>query len=262
MNIIHKGSLIIAFCAPMLFGQTQNLRLISTESNSFTKNLVQSTKKATFNPITIATIVSSVAIYSLNADQRITDWATSKHPIFKTEKNAKIFSDALQYTSLAAMGTAYTIDLIQNSELTREFARMAAFDLSAVLCTIAATELTKSNVRRLRPDASDRRSFISGHTSAASVSTTVAAMHVRQMHISKSSKLLLNSGLFMVAAGTAWGRVEGRKHYASDVLAGAAVGHFLGIFLNEIANPGKDNNTELNINLQSDNYAIMLAFDF
>ena len=34
-------------------------------------------------------------------------------------------------------------------------------------------------------------------------------------------------------AGTAWARVEGERHYPSDVLAGMAIGHFFGAFITD-----------------------------
>ncbi len=36
-----------------------------------------------------------------------------------------------------------------------------------------------------------------------------------------------------IAAGTAWVRVEGRRHYLGDVLAGYFLGHFISAFIND-----------------------------
>jgi membrane-associated phospholipid phosphatase len=38
---------------------------------------------------------------------------------------------------------------------------------------------------------------------------------------------------YSAAAATAWARVEANKHYPSDVLAGAAIGHFLTAFIHD-----------------------------
>ena len=40
----------------------------------------------------------------------------------------------------------------------------------------------------------------------------------------------LGAGL---AVGTAYARVEAKEHFPSDVLVGAALGHFIGVFANE-----------------------------
>ncbi|MEJ2698889.1 MAG: phosphatase PAP2 family protein [Desulfuromonadales bacterium] len=40
-------------------------------------------------------------------------------------------------------------------------------------------------------------------------------------------------GLGTLTAATAWARVEAKKHYPSDVLAGIAIGHFFGAFISD-----------------------------
>ncbi len=41
-------------------------------------------------------------------------------------------------------------------------------------------------------------------------------------------------GFHGMAAATAWARVEAGKHHVTDVLAGYALGHFIGRFTNEL----------------------------
>jgi membrane-associated phospholipid phosphatase len=43
----------------------------------------------------------------------------------------------------------------------------------------------------------------------------------------------LKIGNYLLASGVGWARVEGRRHYPSDVLAGAALGHFLTAFIHD-----------------------------
>lgn len=44
---------------------------------------------------------------------------------------------------------------------------------------------------------------------------------------------LRKSGLAGLAVGTAWARVEARKHYPADVLAGLSPGHFISAFVGD-----------------------------
>ncbi len=40
-------------------------------------------------------------------------------------------------------------------------------------------------------------------------------------------------GNILLATGVGWARVEAGKHFPSDVLAGAALGHFLSVFFHD-----------------------------
>jgi hypothetical protein len=46
-------------------------------------------------------------------------------------------------------------------------------------------------------------------------------------------RLPLQVGNIVLATFTAWARVEAQKHYPSDMLAGAALGHFLTAFIHD-----------------------------
>jgi membrane-associated phospholipid phosphatase len=77
----------------------------------------------------------------------------------------------------------------------------------------------KSTVGRSRPDGSDTRSFPSGHTSGAfTISTILARRHGLKVAIPA----------FGMATFTAIARMEDKRHYLSDVVAGAAIGIAIG----------------------------------
>jgi len=44
---------------------------------------------------------------------------------------------------------------------------------------------------------------------------------------------VLDAGFISFGAGTSWARVEAGMHYPSDVLAGAALGHFIAAVVND-----------------------------
>ena len=94
---------------------------------------------------------------------------------------------------------------------------------STLLRTLAYTQLVvapvKFAVRRERPDSSNRLSFPSGHTAN---SFAIARMLDRNYGHRIGIPLYLFSGL--VAAG----RMEGDRHYLSDVVMGAFLGTIVG----------------------------------
>lgn len=82
----------------------------------------------------------------------------------------------------------------------------------------ALTEGLKHTVHEMRPDRSGNNSFPSRHTSWAFAGTTVFA-NATYRH-SPAWPMVFHAA----ASGVAFQRVASRRHYASDVVAGAAIG--------------------------------------
>jgi membrane-associated phospholipid phosphatase len=81
--------------------------------------------------------------------------------------------------------------------------------------TVAATWLLKETVHKERPDGSNDQSFPSGHAAGA----FQAASFVQRRY----DDIPAWPG-YVLATYTGWTRVEAKKHFTSDVLAGAALG--------------------------------------
>ena len=103
----------------------------------------------------------------------------------------------------------------------------------AVGATATATKAMKEAVGRTRPDGSDTQSFPSGHSSAAFVAATLGRRNLEYIDMTQTMRHVTGAGLTALAATTAWARVEGGVHYPSDVLFGAALGNFLGVFVHD-----------------------------
>jgi membrane-associated phospholipid phosphatase len=70
-------------------------------------------------------------------------------------------------------------------------------------------------------------------------------------------------GNVVLAGGVAWARVEGRRHYPSDVLFGAALGHFLTAFIHDaFMNLPDDNDAELATFTTDGSAGLQLALRF
>jgi membrane-associated phospholipid phosphatase len=87
-------------------------------------------------------------------------------------------------------------------------------------------------LNRERPDRSPQ-SFPSGHATAAASFSTLAAKNIGTMQLARSTEIAADSGLFLITAGTAWARVEAKRHFPADILAGMAIGHFISAFVND-----------------------------
>lgn len=86
----------------------------------------------------------------------------------------------------------------------------------ALLTSTLVSEALKHTVKEMRPDGSSRTSFPSGHATAA---FAVAAM---QAHFHPGQALLWYGGATLIGAS----RVQLKRHYWHDVIAGAALGYF------------------------------------
>ena len=96
--------------------------------------------------------------------------------------------------------------------------QIAVSSVGAVAINAGVTDLLKHSIHELRPDRSDNSSFPSRHSSWAFAASTML-----------SNELYAYSPWWSVcaqaaASAIAYQRVAARKHYASDVIAGAAIG--------------------------------------
>ena len=103
----------------------------------------------------------------------------------------------------------------------------------AVLLNDEMTTSIKNLSDRERPNGSNSKSFPSGHSSSATLYATLAARNLQSINMGANYRTTMEIGFGVIAAGTAWARVEGKAHFPSDVLAGAALGHFVAAFIND-----------------------------
>jgi hypothetical protein len=108
-----------------------------------------------------------------------------------------------------------------------------AVGAAAVIANHEVTMALKRATDRMRPDESNRESFPSGHASGASVYAALAAKNLEVLPLSEPAGTAVTWGIAALSAGTAWARVEGGRHYPSDVLAGMALGNFIGALFND-----------------------------
>ncbi len=119
-----------------------------------------------------------------------------------TEKAGDVLQILLPVTAYSA--TYALDDKIGRSQFYKSF-----------LTNTAVTYALKYSVNRDRPENNGKYSFPSGHTSSAFQGATF---------IHKRYGLKYGIPAYAVATFIGWSRVDSKKHYTSDVLAGAAIG--------------------------------------
>lgn len=143
---------------------------------------------------------------------------------YKPRSGARRLSDATLGLSLA------TALVASGSGFSRHGRRNLGTWTSSVGAAVIAVQISKNVARRRRPYAQvapsgkhdDNKSFFSGHA-GISMAAAVAALEIRKAQGTRARRVWAATAL--TAAGTtAVLRVAARKHYVTDIVAGAAVG--------------------------------------
>lgn len=195
--------------------------------------------KAAYNslvsPLTWGPVAGAAILQIGDWDKHLSNWASDKRPIFGSQTNASNWSDYLVFSSGALYGASAL--MTPSGDQAGEWVtnKMKGFIVGGAAFGLSegVVEILKPATKRERPDTSSNDSFPSGHATAAASFATLAAKNVEVMQLPKAGEIAVDTSLGAIAAGTAWARVEAKKHYPSDVLAGIAIGHFLSAFIND-----------------------------
>jgi len=229
------------------------------------QRVAQAAYDAFLSPGTLVPLTGALAMRIDDFDQRISDWAVGRTPLFGSPSHAGIVSD---YLRDALILEAIAMPLATPSgDTLGEWAPAKlqgyAVEVGAICATGAATETLKVEMHRHRPDGTDDMSFPSGHTSAAFSCATLANRNLDSIDALEDIRPALEITNTVLAAGVGWARVEAGKHYPSDVLFGAALGHFLTAFIHDaFMNLPKDGKIDFDFYPVENGVGIELAFRF
>jgi hypothetical protein len=186
-------------------------------------------------PETWVPLACALVLQVDDMDKRISNYASSHTPVFGSQKAA----DDAGYLFRDSMRTAYIITMLAapSGDKPGDWACSKVKGLAVGVAAIESTDLATSGLKdvsnRTRPSGSNNRSFPSSLASSTSVYASLASRNLDSLQLDGGSRIALRFGLFSVTAATGWARVEAKAHFPSDVLAGAALGHFFGFFFND-----------------------------
>lgn len=188
--------------------------------------LKQAAWRAARDPRTWVPALGAAAFGAGNWDRRLSDWAVERQPVFGSRQAALQAGDDLR--DLTSAGTVVTALVAPGDRAARLVVQAGAH-----FAAVGTTWAIKHSVSRRRPDGSDDQSFPSGHGTSAFADATLAQRNIDTLALSSPARLGLDAGFDVLATGTAWARLESGEHYPSDVLAGAAIGHFMAALVND-----------------------------
>ena len=184
------------------------------------------------SPVTWGPAAGATVVAAGGWDKKISDWAVENTPVFGSVKNAQNASDDLRSLSgLGMLGTAVAVP--GGNHPVWPVVKRLLIEEAGVILASSTTTLIKRAIQRERPDESDNHSFPSGHSTRAFAYTAMSSRNLDSIEMPDPARDSLKALFLTIAAGTAWARVEGGRHYPSDVLAGAAVGNFVSILTHD-----------------------------
>lgn len=184
------------------------------------------------DPITWGSAAGAAVIAAAGWDSKISSWAVENTPVFGSVDHAKAASDDLRsLCALAMLGTALAVP--GGSYPWRSRFERLLVEEGGVWSASSVTNLMKESISRERPDETDTHSFPSGHSTRAFAYNGMSLRNLDAMDLPGSGRISLKILFTTLAAGTGWARVEGERHYPSDVLAGAAIGNFISVFIHD-----------------------------
>ncbi len=197
------------------------------------KQVGEAAKSAALDPLTWAPTAGAAVFAVTDLDDEVLEWASDHNPVFGDIEDAKDWSDDLAVVaSVNWFATALAVPSGEENLRVNKGKGMGMQAL-ALFATRSITDGLKSVVDRERPDRPADNSFPSLHTSGATAAATLSARNIDQMPLTDTQKRWWKAGGYTVAGLTGWARIEGNRHYPSDVLFGFALGHFIAAFVND-----------------------------
>lgn len=263
---IQITHLVVVFCVIVLLsgcGSLHNGQKWGLDATIFPgwQRIGNSALKAALAPETWVPAFGALGFQIGDMDERVSDWASDKTPVFGSNENADKQSDFLRNAAFAD----YLITALAtpSGQQPGEWAVAKSKGISVGYVALHSTRNTvffiKDQIHRTRPNQTHDDSFPSNHASKTAVMSMLASKNIDSLPISDVYKTSLKIGTFSLDAGTAWARVEGNRHYPSDVLAGMALGHFFGAFFND-AFLGLDQTDQIGLTIEPSMNGPLITF--
>ena len=198
-------------------------------------HIATSAKNAFLDPHTWFPLATAALLHATDSDVKIQQWAVKNTPVFGSPENAVRYSN--YFLNASPWIYAGSLIITPGGDSAPQWfmnkGKSLAIGTAAVLTTQTFTSGLKNASNRERPDGSNYRSFPSGHTSAVAVSMTLSSRNIEYLDLDPTADSIMKLTLNGMTLATGWARVEGNKHYPTDILFGAALGNFVGAFLTD-----------------------------
>lgn len=196
--------------------------------NAFLKNI---SSPHIWVPVTIGSV-----LYTTGYDEKLAAWAIDESNVYKNRRYADIWSDNFNSILLFEMyASVLATPSLDNDGSVKSFlvnkAKGGIVINTASSASRFSTDQIRKFVHRPRPNKLDDRSLPSGHAAEAGSRRNLISKTLDAAEMNEHLRTGINGINTTMAIGTLWARVEGKRHYPSDVLFGYAFGSFISGFI-------------------------------
>lgn len=192
--------------------------------------LQNSVVRAFRHPGTWGPAVGATAIAIGDWDQEISDWARKETPVFGSRQSAEENSDLFRsFAHYGMIFSALTVDSDSENYWLPTVERLVWEHVGVLAAATARIPIQKFTDRN-RPNG-DTEGFPSGHSTEAFAYVGMTYRNIDALNLNPVWEYSSKSIETCLGYSTAWARVEAGRHYPIDVLAGAALGNFVALFI-------------------------------
>jgi hypothetical protein len=199
-------------------------------------------------------------------DEKISRWAVEKKYVYGDQESTSTWSNKLNKILLYEMYLSILLTPSMDEDKSLwNYALSKGKGAFLVNMASRATHYTRDELamffKRERPNKLNNLSFPSGHSTEAGARNSLVRKNIESVDMSNSFRTGINTINTTMAAGTLWARLEGQRHYPSDVLVGYALGSFVsGVIYDSLMN--LEENETFSVNPSSESVSVNYGIRF
>lgn len=193
---------------------------------------VEAIKKNASSKHVLGPTIAAGFFWASNMDDNFSNWVHHEGAIFKNPEQADNWSDHFNNIQLYEMYSVILLTPSHDEDL--NFGRYLLNKTRGALTVNFASSASRYSVDRVRtvvhrqrPNQMDFKSLPSGHAAEAGSRRTLVAKGLDAIDMNEHLRFGINTVNTGMAAMTLYARIEGKRHYPSDVLLGYAFGSFI-----------------------------------
>lgn len=188
------------------------------------------------SPHFYAPIATAGVINVMAWDNKISHWVNKERTLYNEQTEADNYSDNFNIVQKYEMYLSILLPPSQNEEgsagnyLLNKLRGGALVSVASSASKISQHALRNQTERR-RPNSADNNSMPSGHATEAGSRRVLIARNLQASGLPVGVQNGIDGANTLMSFAVMWARVEGKRHYPTDVLIGYSLGNFVSGFI-------------------------------